>query len=127
VGSRGKPYRTLRVDGFEILIGRGSAENDELTFDVADPHDTWLHASGGTAGSHVVIKNPDKVEIPKGVLEAAAAAAAWYSKARGAPKVPVSYCRVSEVSKPRGAPVGMVELARWKDIKVAPGIPEGGD
>lgn len=123
MGSKGKPYRTVVFEGFEILIGRGSEENDALTFDVAEPHDTWLHVGGGTPGSHVVIRNPEKGEVPRAVLEAAASYAAWYSKARGAPRVAVSYCLARDVSKPRGAPVGMVELARHKDVKVAPAAP----
>src|SRR6185436_15275751 len=99
MGSKGKPYRTFQVEGFEVLVGRGEEDNDHLTFDVAEPHDLWLHVGGGTPGSHVVVRNPDKIELPRSVIEAAAAAAAWYSKARGAPKVTVDYCRASEVSK----------------------------
>jgi predicted ribosome quality control (RQC) complex YloA/Tae2 family protein len=123
MASKGRPYRTVLVEGFEILVGRGSEDNDHLTFEVADPHDLWLHVGGGTPGSHVVVKNPDKTEIPRAVLERAAELAAWYSKARGAPRVEVHYCRAGDVSKPRGAPAGLVELARWKAIKVKP---EGG-
>jgi predicted ribosome quality control (RQC) complex YloA/Tae2 family protein len=123
VSSKGRPYRTFLVDGFEILVGRGEAENDELTFDVGAPHDLWMHVAGGTPGSHVIVRNPERGEVPRAVVEAAAAAAAWYSKARGAPKVEVHVCRVADVSKPRGAPAGLVELARWKSVKVKPAIP----
>jgi len=126
MGSRGRPYRTAVIDGFEVLIGRGEAENDHLTFDVAEPHDLWLHVAGGTAGSHVVIRNPDQVAVPRAVIERAAAAAAWYSKARGAARVEVHVCRVADVSKPRRAPPGLVELARWTGMKVKPEAP-GGD
>jgi len=123
MGSKGKPYRTLVIDGFEVLVGRGDEDNDTLTFHVAEPRDLWLHVAGGTPGSHVVIRNPDDVEVPRAVVEGAAAAAAWYSKARGAPKVEVHVCRVADVSKPRGAPTGLVELARWKSVRVKPGVP----
>src|SRR5262245_56213497 len=125
LASKGRPYRTLRFDGFEVLVGRGEDDNDHLTFDVADAHDVWLHVGGGTPGSHVVVRNPDKVEVPRTVIEQAAAAAAWYSKARNAAKVEVHVCRVSDVSKPRGAPAGLVELARWKSVRVRPAIPAG--
>jgi predicted ribosome quality control (RQC) complex YloA/Tae2 family protein len=123
MGSKGRPYRTLLLDGFEVLVGRGDEDNDHLTFNVADPDDLWLHVAGGTPGSHVVVRNPDNVEVPRAVVEQAAAVAAWYSKARGAPKVEVHVCRVSDVSKPRGAPTGLVELARWKSLRVRPGVP----
>ena len=125
MGSKGRPYRTLVVEGYEVLVGRGDEDNDHLTFDVAEPEDLWLHVAGGTPGSHVVVRNPDGGEVPKAVVEVAAAAAAWYSKSRGAQRVEVHLCRASEVSKPRGAPAGLVELARWKSVKVKPALPGG--
>lgn len=127
MASKGRPYRTVIVEGFEVLIGRGSEDNDYLTFKVAEPLDLWLHVGGGTPGSHVVVRNPDRVEIPRQVLEVAAAAAAWYSKARGSPKVEVHYCRAADVSKPRGAPAGLVQLSRFKKVKVRPEAPAGGE
>ena len=123
MGSKGRPYRTFIVNGFEILVGRGEDDNDTLTFDVAEPHDLWLHVAGGTAGSHVVIRNPEKGEVPRSVVDVAAAAAAWYSKARGAPRVEVHLCRASDVSKPRGAKAGLVQLAKWKAVRVKPALP----
>jgi predicted ribosome quality control (RQC) complex YloA/Tae2 family protein len=123
MASKGRPHRTYEVDGFEILVGRGELENDRLTFDVAEPHDLWLHVAGATAGSHVVVRNPERREVPRPVLEAAAAAAAWFSKARGSPRVEVHLCRACDVRKPRGAPPGLVELERWRSIKVKPAVP----
>ncbi|MBX3201112.1 MAG: DUF814 domain-containing protein [Labilithrix sp.] len=120
MASKGRPYRTVMFEGFEILVGRGEDDNDHLTFDVAKPEDLWLHVGGGTPGSHVVIRNPDAGDIPRPVVERAAALAAWYSKARDAKTVDVHYCKAADVSKPRGAPAGLVELARWKNIKVKP-------
>lgn len=125
MASKGRPYRTFVVDGFEILVGRGEEDNDHLTFEVAQPDDLWLHVAGGTAGSHVVVRNPDRGEVPRSVVEAAAAAAAWYSKARGAPRAEVHLCRARDVSKPHRAPAGLVELARWKSLRVAPALPDG--
>ena len=123
MGSKGRAYRTFVVDDFEILIGRAADDNDALTFHVAEPHDVWMHVAGGTPGSHVIVRNPSKSEVPKSVLEIAAAGAAWYSKARQAAKVEVHVCRASDVSKPRGAPAGLVELARWKSLRVKPARP----
>jgi len=125
MASKGRPYRTVDVEGWEVLVGRASEDNDHLTFDVAAPHDLWLHVGGGTAGSHVVVRNPERADVPRAVIERAAQFAAWYSKARGAPRVEVHYCRASDVSKPRGAPAGLVELARFKSIKVKPEAPAG--
>lgn len=127
MASKGRPYRTFVVESFEVLVGRGAEENDDLTFSVASPSDLWLHVSGGIAGSHVVVRNPNNVEVPREVIEKAAAAAAWYSKARNAPKAEVHVCRAADVSKPRGAPAGLVELARWKAVRVVPAPPAPSD
>jgi predicted ribosome quality control (RQC) complex YloA/Tae2 family protein len=126
VGSKGRPYRSVRLADFEILVGRGDAENDILTFEVADPEDFWLHVAGGVPGSHVVIRNPDKLDaLPSAVVREAAALAAWHSKARGRRRVEVHLCRVADVAKRRGAPAGEVELRRWTAVRVAATTPRG--
>ena len=119
MGSKGRGYRAQAIEGFEVLIGRGDADNDALTFDVAEPHDFWLHVAG-SPGSHVVVRNPDHLpELPRPVLERAAALAAWHSKARGRRgKVEVHVCRAADVSKPRGAPPGEVRLRQWESVRV---------
>jgi predicted ribosome quality control (RQC) complex YloA/Tae2 family protein len=121
MSSKGRPYRVVIEAGFEILVGRGDAENDRLTFREADGADFWMHVAG-VPGSHVVVRNPDRVEeLPQGVAERAAALAAWYSQARGRKgKVDVHVCRVADVSKPRGFAPGEVRLARFKVLKVYP-------
>lgn len=124
MASKGKPYRTLSIEGWEVLVGKGSEENDHLTFDIAHPKDVWMHVDGGTPGSHVVIRNPDGVDPPRSVLETAAAITAWYSKARDRKQVSVCYCRASHVKKPRGAPAGLVEITNEKTLKVTPRPPE---
>jgi len=121
VASKGRPYKTVVVDGFEVLIGRGDEENDLLTFEVAAPEDFWLHVAGGAPGSHVVVRNPEKLDaLPQAVLERAAALAAWHSKARAARRVEVHVCRVADVGKRRGAPAGEVVLRRWERVRVTP-------
>ncbi len=116
----GKPYRTRIIDGWEILVGRSSQDNDYLSLKVAAKRDTWLHVGGGTPGSHVVIRNPDNQDVPREILEAAAQLAAWYSKSRGAPRAEVHYCKAADVSKVRGAPAGQVQIKRFKKLKVVP-------
>jgi len=119
VASKGRRYRTVVVEGYEVLIGKGDADNDELTFALAAPEDFWLHVAGGVPGSHVVIRNPDKLDaLPRAVVERAAELAARHSKARDARRVDVHLCRVADVSKPRGAPPGQVELRRWERVRV---------
>jgi len=117
---KGKAYRSLMVGGFEVLIGKGDADNDNLTFRLADSSDFWLHVAS-VPGSHVVIRNPDRVsEPPRDVLERAAELAAFYSKARDGGKVEVHWCRVADVNKPRGFLPGKVILKSYKSLKVYP-------
>lgn len=121
MASKGRPYKTIDVDGWTVLVGRGDAENDVLTFEVGEPQDLWMHVAG-VSGSHVVVRcPPDAGEPPPAVLTRAAELAAWHSKARGAGgKVAVHCCRVADVSKPKGFPAGKVMLRRWTAIKVYP-------
>lgn len=118
-GNSSTPFRPYAVEGFEVLVGRGAAENDTLTFRVAEARDFWLHVAG-TPGSHVVVRNPDGLErLPKRVLERAAELAAWHSKSRARQgKSEVHVCRVSDVSKRRGAPAGEVVLRRYETLRV---------
>ncbi len=115
----GSGYRTHERDGWQILVGKGAAQNDRLTFRVAAKDDLWLHV-GGWSGSHVVIRVPAGAgEPPREVVEYAARLAAWHSKGRGARgKIEVHLCRAGDVRKRRGMPAGQVELTRWSAIKV---------
>jgi predicted ribosome quality control (RQC) complex YloA/Tae2 family protein len=126
VGSKGRGHRAYDLEGFEVLVGKGDADNDRLTFAVAAPRDLWLHVAG-PAGSHVVVRNPDELdEIPREIVEKAAQLAAWHSKARGSRgKVEVHFCRVADVRKPRGFPPGQVLLKRWDAVKVYARDPQG--
>ena len=117
---KGRAFRSQMVEGWEVLIGKGDADNDALTFKVAAGVDFWLHVAG-VPGSHVVIRNPDRIsEPPREVLERAAQLAAFFSKARDGGKVEVHWCRVADVSKPRGFPAGKVMLKTFKSIRVYP-------
>ncbi|NKB90248.1 MAG: DUF814 domain-containing protein [Acidobacteria bacterium] len=110
------------VAGYEILVGRSATHNDRLTHQVAQPHDWWLHAEG--PGSHVVLRNPRRLEQPpQDALAAAASLAAWFSKARSAGKVEVKWTAVKRVRKPRGAPAGLAVLDQHHTFVVAPRPP----
>lgn len=119
-GPRTPRYRTIELDGCEILVGKAAADNDALTFRVAQPNDLWLHA-GGYAGSHVIVRSTDGAAIPRHVVDRAAELAAYHSKARDARgKVAVHVCLAGDVRKRRGAPAGEVELKRYDTVKVYP-------
>lgn len=119
--SRGIPFRRfMTTSGRMVYIGRNNKENDRLTFQVAAPHDIWLHARG-VAGSHVVLKREgNKESIDSKTLEEAAKLAAYFSKARSSTLASVSYTERRHVRKPKGAPPGMVLMTREKTILVEP-------
>jgi predicted ribosome quality control (RQC) complex YloA/Tae2 family protein len=109
----------LSSDGFEILVGRTANDNDQLTFKIAKPNDVWLHAAD-YGGSHVVVRNSTRKEIPHRTLTEAAQLAAYFSQAKKNAKADVSYTERKFVSKIKGAKPGLVRLQRFKNITVAP-------
>ncbi len=115
--------RFVSSEDFEILVGKASKDNDFLTFRVAKSNDLWLHAAD-YPGSHVIIKNPNRREMPPKTLLEAAQLAAFYSHAREQPKVAVHYTPKKFVNKPKGAAFGLVSLSSFKTILVEPKIGE---
>lgn len=109
----------LSSDGFEILVGRTANDNDRLTFKIAKPNDVWLHAAD-YGGSHVVVRNGTRKEIPHRTLTEAAQLAAYFSQAKKNAKADVSYTERKFVSKIKGAKPGLVRLQRFKNITVEP-------
>jgi predicted ribosome quality control (RQC) complex YloA/Tae2 family protein len=110
----------ISADGFEILVGRAAHDNDNLTFKIARPNDLWLHAAD-YPGSHVIVRNPTRKDLPHRTVMEAAQLAAYFSQANKAPKVDVHYTARKFVSKIRGAAPGLVRLTRQKSIAVQPG------
>jgi predicted ribosome quality control (RQC) complex YloA/Tae2 family protein len=109
----------LSGDGFEILVGRTANDNDQLTFKIARPNDLWLHAAD-YGGSHVVVRNSTRKEIPQRTLIEAAQLAAYFSQAKKNPKADVHYTERKFVSKIKGGKPGLVRLQRFKNLTVAP-------
>jgi predicted ribosome quality control (RQC) complex YloA/Tae2 family protein len=110
--------------GWTILIGRSGKDNDRLTFKLAAPDDIWLHAAGVT-GAHVVIRNPDRTEVPDATLREAAVAAAWFSDARSAGIVDVHWTRRKHVRRARGGAPGRVTLKQFQTLRVRARPPDG--
>jgi len=111
--------RYLSTDGYEILVGRAARDNDHLTFRVAQPNDLWMHA-GDYPGSHVVIRNPTRKEIPQRTIIEAAQLAGRFSQASEDAKVVIHYTERKFLSKPKGAAPGLVRMSRFRSLTVEP-------
>jgi predicted ribosome quality control (RQC) complex YloA/Tae2 family protein len=118
-------HRYVLAGGWEVLAGRTDADNERLSLKVARPNDYWFHVRG-QPGSHVVLRVPDQEEPDRTVLKAAAAVAAYYSKARAGGVTAVSCTRARFVSKARGggAKPGTVSIRREIVLKVRPALPD---
>ena len=111
-------------DGYEILVGRTSKDNDTLTLRVAKSFDLWFHAAD-YPGSHVILRNKSKaIPIPVRSITEAAQLAAKFSQANlkgaGGARIGVNYCEKKFVTKPKGFGVGQVRLSSYKTIIVEP-------
>lgn len=109
--------------GWTVLAGRTDADNDRLSLRLAGPDDWWFHVRG-MPGSHVVLVAPPGNQPDRETLEAAAAIAAWHSKARGGGVTPVACTQARFVTKPRGAKPGTVQIRKETVLKVRPALPE---
>ena len=110
----GKPYRFAAADGTEIFVGKNALQNDRLTLH-ARGGETWLHAQG-IPGSHVIIRT-EQEPSPVALLYAAKLAA-YYSKGRNHPSLPVDYTKRKHVKKAAGAAAGFVTYANFQTINV---------
>ena len=113
--------RFISTDGFEILVGKKATDNDYLTFRVARSLDTWMHAAD-YPGSHVIIRNANRKDIPNRTMLEAAQLAAFYSSGRSQPKAAVNYTLKKFVNKPKRSAPGLVSLANFKTILVEPRV-----
>lgn len=120
------PFRTfISSDGYEILVGKGAKDNDELTFKYSKDNDFWLHAAG-SPGSHVVVRNKDKLDkCPARTLEEAASLAAFFSKQKSSTKVQIHYTLRKHVRRIKGAPPGTVRIQSYMGLLAVPVIPKG--
>ena len=115
-----RPYReVITKDNWRIWIGRSARDNDDMTFKHAVKTDVWLHTRHST-GSHVIIKKDGKKDVPKHIIEHAAALAARYSDEKHSSLVTVICTERKYVSKRKGMPPGKVHFLYEKDLMVKP-------
>ena len=105
-------------DGFVMLVGKNSHQNEEATFHRASARDLWLHARG-VPGAHVIIKSDGRT-VPEATQREAAALAAYYSRSRSAGSVPVDITEQRYVRHLKGGGPGMVTYEREHTIHIEP-------
>jgi predicted ribosome quality control (RQC) complex YloA/Tae2 family protein len=116
--TRSQPLSLTSADGFPILVGRNSRQNDEVTFRRAKGDDWWFHAHGAP-GSHVVVLAAGK-ELPAATIRQAAELAAFFSRLRDEAEVVVDYTLRRRVRRLPGAAPGLVTYSQARTIRVAP-------
>lgn len=113
------PRPVAEINGNQIYVGRSGRENEAITFDVASPDDTWLHARG-VPGSHVIVRWRPGGDEDEETIEAAASLAAYFSAARESGRVEVDVAPRRFVRKIKGAGPGMVTYRNERTIAVRP-------
>ena len=118
---KGPDFRRLTSpNGFEILVGRSSQENDRITMTIAKTGDIWMHARG-YPGAHVLMKCSQSVQgVTAEDLQFAADIAAFYSKGSVLSKVDVIMADKKNISKPKGAKPGQVLVHKEQVIVAEP-------
>jgi predicted ribosome quality control (RQC) complex YloA/Tae2 family protein len=114
------PRTFITKEGSQVLVGRNNKENDYLTFKFAGPNDLWFHVQE-VPGSHVVLRKKEKKKEPSpNDIKEAAQVAAYFSKAKGAKRVPVIYTQAKYVKKPKKGRPGLALVEKEKTILVEP-------
>lgn len=106
-------------DGYEIIVGRTARDNDRLTFELARPHDLWLHAAD-YPGAHVVIRNPQRQPVPPVVILAAAELAAYFSQAKRDDWVDIRVAERRHLARPRKGAPGQVLVRESRTVRATP-------
>lgn len=108
---------TFHKDGWIILVGRNSAENDELLRRHVRGADMWLHTRDWPGG-YVFIKARRGKSIPLDILLDAGNLALFYSKGRRAGTADLYYTHVKYLRRAKGAPRGTVLPTMEKNLTV---------
>lgn len=123
VSSKRKPkekeiiLQSTNINGFTVYIGKNNVQNDYLSLKFANPNDIWFHTQK-IHGSHILLRNPEKNEIPEDILIKCATLAKENSKGKLSSNVPVDYCLAKYVKKSPGSKPGLVIYTHYKTIFV---------
>lgn len=112
-----KPLEFFSKDGFKILVGRNSLQNERLSLKLCKKDDIWFHVKGAP-GAHTVLLTQGKMPSEQAIFEAAYICA-MNSKYRNSSSAEVDYTKISNVRKIKGAKPGMVNYVNYKTINIS--------
>ena len=107
----------LNIDGYKIYIGKNNTQNDYLTFKFGAREDYWFHVQK-IHGSHIIVKNNGKDELPENIIFEVAKIAKENSKGANSSIVPVDYCKLKFVKRAQNKKLGMVNYTNFSTILV---------
>lgn len=108
----------LSPDGWTILAGKNSKQNEYILRHLSSGNDFWLHALN-RSGGHIIIKNHKNLEKPPyPTLLFAANLAAFYSKAKNKENTLIIITQRKFVRKPKNSKTGKVIYSGEKTLSV---------
>jgi predicted ribosome quality control (RQC) complex YloA/Tae2 family protein len=120
-----KPLRDTETPGlvffsppFRIIVGRTSAENDELLRKKVRGNDWWFHARDWP-GAYVFVKAQPGKSLPLETMLDAATLAVHFSKGKTSGQGDVYYTMVKYLRRAKGARQGTVLPTQEKNLHVA--------
>lgn len=105
-------------DGYSILVGRNSKENDQLLRSKARGNDMWLHVRD-FPGGFVMIKIIKGKSIPLDVLLDGANLALLYSSKKTKDKADIHYTEVKNLRRVKGGKEGQVLANNEKNLFIS--------
>ncbi len=108
-------FLTVKIDNFNIYIGKNNKQNDYIVSKLSRNEDLWFHTRN-CAGSHVLLKIDAGQKVTDKILLECAKLAKEYSGAKNSSKVGIIYTKAKNLKKPPGANLGYVIYKEEKEI-----------
>ncbi len=102
-------------NGYILIVGRNSKENDEILRHDARGNDLWLHVRD-FSGGYVIIKSQKNKEIPFSVILDASHLALHYSKAKDEKSADLYYTYVKYLRRAKDSKTGLVIPTQEKNL-----------
>lgn len=112
---KSSPHKYITDNNNIIYVGKNNKQNEYLTLREANPNDYFFHIKD-LPGSHVILKNNQKIEDYE--IEIAAYLAANFSKNSSDRYIDVDYTEKKNVNKAKGSKPGMVYYTNYTTIRV---------